>query len=196
MELNFTEIDNLGNNFDNFDTKKYESINDLDSKKYWENVKKVDKPKKRVTFDDILSNMNLVVNQKGVLQYMAPIMSEQNYYSNDHPQPYLQNNANNNESLDPNLKHSYIFNKYFKDYRDLNAVPNVPAPRVPQTLEEYKQMLLEDRIKAIQQKNRIAQIKSTKMLYTNNVTNIGQNNVNQTVNLKASKNNLRRMSFT
>ena len=67
---------------------------------------------------------------------------------------------------------------------------------MPQTLEEYKQMLLEDRIKAIQQKNRIAQIKSTKMLYANNVTNIGQNNVNQTVNLKASKNNLRRMSFT
>ena len=59
MELNFTELDNLGNdNFDNFDTKKYESTNNLDSIKYWENIKKVNKPKKKVTFDDILSNMN------------------------------------------------------------------------------------------------------------------------------------------
>ena len=189
MELNFTELDNLGNdNFDNFDTKKYESTNNLDSIKYWENIKKVNKPKKKVTFDDILSNMNLVVNQKGVLQYMGTSMSEPNYYSSEQPQQ--------NESLDPNLKHSYIFNKYFREYRDPNALPNIPAPRVPQTLEEYKQMLLEDRIKAIQQKNRIAQIKSTKMIYTNNITNIGQNNINPTVNLKASKNNLRRMSFT
>ena len=194
MEINFAEIDNLGDNSQgNFDITGYEALSDNKTRKYWESVKKVENKRKKVSFDDILSNMNLVVNQNGVLQYMEPIQHNNNneeYNYNQYQAPYQEHQKS--EPLDPNVKHSYIFNKYFKDYKDANT-SNVPVPRVPQSLEEYRQMVIEDKIKAIQQRNRIAQIKSTKMLYTNNISNSGVINTNG--NLRASKNNLRNMSF-
>ena len=197
MELKFNEIDNLGDKPQNiFNMETYDNYNERESKKYWENVKKVEGKRKKVSFDDILCNMNLVVNQNGVLQYMSHLPEPE-------PEPeYIYNSPNQYKDplkkidpLDPNVKHSYIFNKYFKDYKDTNSVTNIPAPRVPQSIEEYKQMLLQDKIKAIQEKNRIAQVKSTKMLYTNNISNTGH--INTTANLKANPNrsNLRRMSF-
>jgi len=195
MEINFAEIDNLGDNSrGNFDITGYEALNENKTRKYWESVKKVENKRKKVSFDDILSNMNLVVNQNGVLQYMEPIQNNSNDEYNQYQQPYQETypQQQKNEPLDPNVKHSYIFNKYFKEYKDANT-SNVPVPRVPKTLEEYRQMVIEDKIKAIQQRNRIAQIKSTKMLYTNNVTNSGIINTNG--NLRASRNNLRSMSF-
>lgn len=194
MEINFSEIDNLGENAQGkFDITGYEALNENKSRKYWENIKKVENKRKKVSFDDILSNMNLVVNQNGVLQYMEPIQNNNNNNEYDYQQQqYQQQYQQQVQPLDPNVKHSYIFNKYFKDYKDANTV-NVPAPRVPQSLEEYRQMVIEDKIKAIQQRNRIAQIKSTKMMFTNNVTNSGFINTNG--NLRASKNNLRSMNF-
>ena len=139
--------------------------------------------KKKVTFDDILINMNLTVNQNGVLQSMAPLQQEQ-YQEN-----YV---VKNQDPLDPSVKHSYIFNKYFKDYRDANDKP-VIEKKVPKTIEEYKQMVLEERIKRIQERNRIAQIKSTKMLFTSH-PNMSEN-INHRV-IKSSKNNLRSMKFS
>ena len=212
MELNFTEIDNLDkNSYENYNTKPNES----NQPKYWEKTQKkinVEK-KKRVTFDDILSNMNLVVNQNGVLQSMAPMQQydqpqyyqeqqpqyQQNQYQqNQYQQPQYQQPQNqyqqvqkNSAPLDPYVKHSYIFNKYFKDYKDANANFE-PQVKVPKTIEEYKQMVLEERIRQIQERNRIAKIKSTKMMYTSNPHM--QQNRNQGV-IKASKNNLRSMNF-
>jgi hypothetical protein len=156
--------------------------------------------------------MNLVVNKQGVLQLMVPNqqdISEQNTY---HPQ-YNQNyQYNPNEfsqpsqyqnpqfisqhqvsrpkegPLDPSVKHSYIYNKYFKDYVDPNAQKQ--GPRVPKTIEEYHQMLLEDKIRAIEHKKRIEQIKSTKLMFT---TTPGSGSNPR--NMVASKNNLRMMNF-
>jgi hypothetical protein len=56
--------------------------------------------KKKVSFDDILSNMNLVVNQNGVLQSLAPLQQPQYYQEQQQPyqpqdqqqQPYQQLN--------------------------------------------------------------------------------------------------------
>jgi hypothetical protein len=53
-------------------------------------------------------------------------------------------------------------------------------------------MVLEERIRQIQERNRIAQIKSKKMFYTSNPHM--QENVNQGV-IKPTKNNLRSMNF-
>ena len=66
---------------------------------------------------------------------------------------------------------------------------------MPQTMEEYKKMVLEERMRRIQERNRIAQIKSTKMLYESNNGNIGNNNIRNNGNIHASKNNLRMMKF-
>ena len=100
MELNFTEINKIQNPYqnqnqypnqnqnpyENYDNASYES-QEIDTQKYWEpNVtqnKNIQPKKKKVTFTDILSNMNLVVNNQGVLQFMAPI----NHVEEQQPYP-------------------------------------------------------------------------------------------------------------
>ena len=208
MELNFTELDNINtmNPYSSFDYNSYNN-----NQNYWDNQKKQesDIKKKKVSFNDILTNMNLVVNKEGVLQFMTPIKNETTQYEynlndfsknnynqnqqNDFQQNQYINNTpkqtqKNNEPLDPNLKHSYIYNKYFKNYVDNNVEKQ--GPRVPKTLEEYKRMLLEDKIKAIEHKKMVEQIKSKKMMFTTTpAMTINPKNI------QASKNNLRMMSF-
>ena len=182
MNLNFTEIDDLGNN-DNFDVNGYQTNN------YWEtsNVKEKDPKKKKINYNDILNSLNLVVNKSGVLQYISTTDNQEPYY--DEKQPYNQQQQQpKGKPLDPQVKNSHIYNKYFKDYKDHN-VEYIEEVKVPQTIEEYNRMLLEDRIKRIQERNRIAQIKSTKLLFESNNTQIN------TGNIRVSKNNLRMMNF-
>ena len=182
MELTFSELENI------------------ESKNYWEQPKVEIPKKKKVSFDDILTNMNLVVNKNGVLQSMIPTQNvfsqEENYsqpqqqYSQSYSQQYSQQYRQpqqppQQQSLDPSVKHSYIFNKYFKDYKD--AVAPEPEIRKPKTMQEYRQMLLEDRIKRIEQQKRISHIKSTKLMFTTNSGNNG--------NIQVSNNTLRSMSF-
>lgn len=208
--MNITELDNMNSYGKNSDNVSYEehSIN------YWENPKKnITKEKvKKVSFNDILTNMNLVVNKEGVLQSM--ILNKQNitkqseYLGNDNnnfhydqnnlyeghaqrvPQFISQNHANISKDvgLEPALKNSYIYNKYFKDYVASNT--EKPKPRVPQTIEEYRKMLLEDKISAIKHKKKIEEIKSKKLIFT--TVPGAQTN---TRNIIASKNNLRTMNF-
>ena len=226
MELNFSELDNTQtqNPYQNFNDST--QLNNPD--KYWENYqqpKTQQVKKKKVSFDDILTNMNLVVNKSGVLQFMQPMQNDEyypdpqnqyqqqnqnQYQQNQYPQnqypqkqqpyqeyvaqqiakrPQIQNKNQNQPAIDPALKNSFLYNKYFKDYKE--ATTNEPQVRVPKTMEEYKKMLIEDKIKQIQQKKRIADIKSTKLLFTTN------NNTNNQNNIHVSKNNshLRSMSF-
>jgi len=126
--------------------------------------------------------MNLVVNSNGVLQYMSPIQKEE--ISSQYNNSQNNNSKNNslhkiNEPLQPSVKHSYIYNKYFKDYKDMNTY--TPEIRVPKTMEEYKKMLLEDKIKRINQQKRISQIKSTKLFLPQNII--------------SSQNGLKKMNF-
>jgi hypothetical protein len=197
MELNFTEIDNLDkSSYENYNTNPTESK----QPKYWEKKNNIQQ-KKRVSFDDILSNMNLVVNQNGVLQSMAPLQEPQyqqpqyqqpQYQQPQYQHPQSQQIQKNSDPLDPSVKHSYIFNKYFKDYKDAANDNFKPQVKVPKTIEEYKQMVFEERVRQIQERNRIAQIKSKKMFYTSNPHM--QQNSNQYV-IKATKNDLRSMKF-
>jgi hypothetical protein len=202
MNLNFTEVDNLGNG-DNFDVNGYQSNN------YWETANpkvETQAPKKKINYDDILNSLNLVVNKNGVLQYMSmkpnggnqeqpqPQYNKQQYSQQQYSQQNQQTKVIKGKPLEPEVKNSSIFNKYFKDYKDPNA-EQVQEVKVPQTIEEYRQMVLEERMRRIQERNRIAQIKSTKMLYESNNGNIGSNNVRNNGNIHASKNNLRMMKF-
>jgi len=213
MELNITELDNK-NTMNPYDTFNYNTFEQQNSTNYWENSVKTETKEKRkkVSFNDILTNMNLVVNKQGVLQLMVPNqqdISEQNTYHPQYNQNYQYNPNEFSQSsqyqspqfisqhqvssskegpLDPSVKHSYIYNKYFKDYVDPNAQKQ--GPRVPKTIEEYHQMLLEDKIRAIEHKKRIEQIKSTKLMFT---TTPGSGSNPR--NMVASKNNLRMMNF-
>jgi hypothetical protein len=198
MELKFSEINNINtkNPYENVDYNSYDSKSN-NSEKYWEkNTQKQTQPKKKVSFDDILSNMNLVVNKSGILQFMShnnPNEEDQQQYQEQQyqEQQYQQPQQQYKQPLDPSVKNSFIYNKYFKDYQD--AHPSAPQVRVPKTMEEYKKMLLEDKIKAIEQKKRISEIKSTKLMFTTTPSN--QINPSNSRNIQASKNNLRMMSF-
>ena len=219
MELNISELDNM-NPYDTFDYKNL----DNKTENYWEKPLKQETKEKRkkVSFNDILSNMNLVVNKQGVLQLMVPnneelfhqngyqtqtnttqtnttqinksypnSFSQQNYYQSDNLN--VNKNVNKNvtrreEPIDKSLKHSYIYNKYFKDYVDPNIQKS--GPRVAKTIEEYNKMLLDDKIKAIEEKKRIQQIKSTKLMFT-----VAPGSQSNPRNIVASKNNLRMMNF-
>jgi hypothetical protein len=214
MELNFTELDYSNGDPDYNNNTNYE--------KYWEEIPEApqDKSKKKkVSFNDILTNMNLVVNNSGVLQFMAPKQSIQNIYEQQQPvyqneniyqpqQQYAQNiyqqprhqvpnnkfqqikkeGVSNEPPIDPSVKHSFIYNKYFKDYQ--TSTYNPPQVRVPKTIEEYNKMLLEDKIREIAEKKRIDEIKSKKLMFTNN-----QDPSLNRRNIKPSINNLRKMSF-
>ena len=184
MNINFSEIDDLGNN-DNFDVNGYQTNN------YWEtsNVKASEQKKTKINYNDILNSLNLVVNKSGVLQYISTTDNQEPYY--DEKQQYShqpQQQPNKGKPLEPQVKNSHIYNKYFKDYKDPN-VEYIEEVKVPQTVEEYNRMLLEDRIRRIQERNRISQIKSTKLMFESNNTQIN------TGNIRVSKNNLRMMNF-
>ena len=217
MDLNFSELDNI------------DTINTgAETNNYWEQQSKppaAPQKRKKVAFDDILSNMNLVVNKTGVLQRMVP-MNNQNDESPQHQQQYSQQypqhqqqysqhqqqysqhqqqysqqqqqyyqeyteqppnrvNVKKQEPLDPSLKHSYIYNKYFKDYQD--ATPQAPEVKTPKTKEEYFRMIHEERLRRIQEAHRISQIKSRKLMFTANNT--------YQENIRTSANKLHKMSF-
>lgn len=194
MEIKFSELDNSQNPYE-------QSFNAPE--KYWESYNKTNQnqnqpqtKKKKVSFDDILTNMNIVVNQSGVLQFMQPQPVQNNEYDpQQYEQPYQEYVAQQvaqrqpqqpQQPLDPSVKHSFIYNKYFKDYKDESTL-NQPQVRVPKTMEEYRQMLIDDKIAEIEQRKRIAAIKSTKMMFT---TNVGSQCV-----IRPTRNNLRSMSF-
>jgi len=112
--------------------------------------------KKAFTYDDILSSMNLVVSSEGVLQYMKPKTSEFDSES------VSESNVHN--SVGPELKHSYIYNKYYKNYKD----PEQNVIQIPLTREEHKQMLINEYIQRKLNKHRIAHIKPKRMAFTTN----------------------------
>jgi hypothetical protein len=191
MELNFTEYDNYTDtNLEN------------DYSKYWEQPK-IEK-KKKVSFNDILTNMNLVVGKNGVLQKMQqPVTYEQpqqQYLQQQQQQQFLpqqQYNVKkieqNQAPIDPSVKHSFIYNKYFKDYVD--SYKPEPEVLVPKSMEEYRQMVYELRLKQEEERKRIAEIKSTKLMFTVNKGYENANNGKNPVNIRPSKNNLRMMNF-
>ena len=98
------------------------------------------------------------------------------------------------KSLDPQVKNSHIYNKYFKDYKDPGA-EYVQEVKVPQTIEEYNRMVLEENIRRIQERKRIAQIKSTKLFFESNNNGNSSSNISNNGKIGVSKNNLRMMNF-
>ena len=180
MEINFAENTNCN------------------PEKYWESGKQTVPPtsskKKKVSFDDILSNMNLVVSENGVLQFMRPNqeLSTQNNDTTMVTPPSYKPILVKKEPVDPSVKNSYIYNKYFSDYRDVNQC--VPEIKIPKTKQEYIRMLLIERIKKEQEKKRVSQIKSTKLLFTT-TTNANTNNIIQQPKILASNTELRKMNF-
>lgn len=147
---------------------------------YWSNPKNTIPNKSKVSYGDILSSLNLVV-ENGVLKYIQvkPNLND----PNTQPQRPTQPQSN---KVDPQMRNSYIFNKYFKDYKDQTVIEE---PKTPLTREEQKQAMIVDYIKRVNERKRIEQIKSKKLLFNTNNINIAhkQNSINSNQLFKFSK---------
>lgn len=166
---------------------------------YWENEDKRKtqqapplKPalkKPEVTYDDILSSLNVTV-QNGKLQL---VNKNNNINNNKFTNPHVNTNTNQNSQpnipknnqkkvqIDPQLKDSKIYNKYFKNYYQEQQ----PDVIVFETKEDYMNYQREQYIKQLEQAKRISQIKSKKLLFDSPKISLGI----------SRGNNLRKFSF-
>jgi hypothetical protein len=151
---------------------------------------------KQVSYDDILSSLNVTV-QNGKLQLVNKNKSQpmhtqgqgQRYNQQSQsskPQTQQQQNysvpSQKKVTIDPQLKNSKIYNKYFKDYGQEEEPVQIP---VFQTREEYMNYQRELYLKQLEQVKRISEIKSKKLLFDSRHVNVAT----------STKNNLRRFSF-
>ena len=203
MELSFEQIDDL---FDE-DFCDEDFGNDdfgIDSNEYFENEEYIDKKieieepvlKKPIlkpalksktnvkprnfSYDDILKSMNVtVINGKLVLSKGNNTINHENSHENTINHENTSKKVKFSEEQIPHeVKNSAIYNKYFKTYN--NIQPTIEVRR-PKTIEEYRQMLLEDKIKRIQAKRRIDMIKPKTLLFSRENTPII--NISQPTNL-------------
>ena len=131
-------------------------------------------PKPKVSYDDILTNMGMYL-EDGKLRLMSnksvPITSTPITSSpikstvNQSPRPLQQSVQKPlQQSLEQN--NSYIYQKYFKN----GATEDAQDIRRPQTIQEYRNMLISDII----QKYKIKQIKSSKLIMPTSNINFAQ----------------------
>lgn len=127
--------------------------------------------KKAFTYDDILTSMNLVVSSDGVLQYMN---TKSDITSDSVSDTVFQPKKSRNNNVGPELKHSYIYNKYYKNYKD-PAAQEEEVIRKPLTKAEYKQYIVNEILKRKKNKQRIAHLKPKQMAFTTNSNIIRHN---------------------
>jgi hypothetical protein len=189
MELKIDELDNpeLVNN-----STEVNYIN------YWSNANPTINPtinpkKSKISYDDILSSLNMVVSN-GVLQFAKPnpqqnqqnqqqktrVNQEQEQVKSQKKRVKI--NTQQQPQLQPQLQpqNNYITNKYFQNYQEQNIINEEPAK--PMTKEEYKQMLIQDYINRQQAQIRISQIKSKKLLFDTRNINISRNQMPRDMN--------------
>lgn len=134
----------------------------------------IPEPKPKISYDDILAKMGMFVAdgelhlldgkpQKQV-QQIKKMAANTNTNANTNAVKQVQL-AKPIPTTVASEQNSYIYNKYFKNEASSN--PNV---RTPQTLQEYRDMLIHDII----QKQKVKQIKSTKLIMPTSNINFAQ----------------------
>jgi hypothetical protein len=172
MELKFEELDNS------------DSVNYIN---YWSNANPTanessNTKKPKVSYDDILSSLNMVVNN-GVLQFAKPTPQSQLKQEQSKPQQkkqvIIREQSNIHHQQQQTQQNNYITNKYFKDYQEK---PQEQIIEEPLTKEQYRQMVIQDYINRQQAQRRIAQIKSKKLLFNTHNINIAPNQMPRDMN--------------
>lgn len=190
MELNYFEMNpNLNNNFnyDNFNLNK-DIKNEVINKRvtfneynnYWEpnpDYEKVQQKKTGISYDDILNSMNMI-SINGRLHFI-PTNKLQDTPQNTNNIKTVSSSKQiiNNQNFNKNNKNSFIYDKYFKNYQQEKEHVQNDIPKVPLMPDEIKRRLLLHRLKQIQERKRIEQIKSKKLLFdTSNIHISNQSN--------------------
>ena len=179
MELIFEELDASIQDTLTQDTSTQDTpTNEVNYINYWSNANQTTTTTKKpkVSYDDILSSLNMVVHN-GVLQFAKPTQQSQQK-TQQKKQVTINAPQKKNPQYQQNPQHqqnNYITNKYFKDYKD-ESQGLVEEPRKPMTKEEYKKMLIQDYINRQNAIRRISQIKSKKLLFNTQNISIAPNN--------------------
>jgi hypothetical protein len=170
MELNISELDD--NMYDqipeNRPIKVVKKTNTNVNGPTKSAIKKIVRPhvpeqKPKISYDDILSKMGMFVAD-GQLHLLDehPKQVQQQIMKQQQQQPKQQQPKQQQQQYTSPIstpQNSYIYNKYFS-----NETQNTNmGPRVPRSLQEYRHMLVQD----IVQKQRVRQIKSTKLVMPN-----------------------------
>ena len=168
MELKFEELDTP---IQDAPTNEVNYIN------YWSNANQnttnsTTTKKPKVSYDDILSSLNMVVHN-GVLQFAKPI-EQKAEKSQQKKQVTINAPQKQQKQSFQHQQNNYITNKYFKDYKDESQ--GVVEESKPMTKEEYKKMLIQDYINRQNAIRRISQIKSKKLLFNTQNISIAPNN--------------------
>jgi hypothetical protein len=148
-------------------------------------IKKVVRPhvpeqKPKISYDDILSKMGMFVAdgqlhlldehpkqvQQQIMKQQQQQSSKQQQQSSKQQQQQQQRQPSKQQQQQQQHanpisipQNSYIYNKYFSNETQNTNI----GPRVPRSLQEYRDMLVQD----IVQKQRVKQIKSTKLVMPN-----------------------------
>ena len=132
-----------------------------------------------ISYDDILNSLGFGVNNN--VLYKKNTVQQSNFQT-IHQTNKQQQNFSQKQHLDPRVKNSAIYNKYFKNYKDPNEVI---LPIIPLTPQQIKIKLVKEHIERQQAKKRIQQIKSKKLFYTSPNLNARpqQIHIQQPVNL-------------
>jgi len=141
----------------------------------------VPEPKSKISYDDILTNLGMFVAdgklhllENQTEQTKQQIKQQYNNKKQSNQQPHQQIQQPYQPTQQQHYQqNSYIYNKYFS-----NETNDTPHIRVPKNVTEYKNMLIND----ILQKQKIKQIKSTKLIMPNSNINYAPNtsrNLNQ-----------------
>ena len=173
MELNISELND--NMYDQIPENKPIKIIKKDNKVHFNSninetvtntksvLKKMVRPhvpekKPQVSYDDILSKMGMFVadGQLHLLDNQPLKVQEQIKQQINQNHSQIHSQSQGEPSGLGNAQNSYIYNKYFSN--EMQNVDN--GPRIPKTLLEYRNMLIQDII----QKQKAKQIKSTKLI--------------------------------
>jgi len=84
----------------------------------------------------------------------------------------------NNAPIEPTVKNSWIYNKYFKDYK---GVQENQEEEILLTKEQLREKRIKQYVEYVNARKRAAQVKSTKMLFSNNSV--------QQIDINTSQNN-------
>jgi hypothetical protein len=125
----------------------------------------------KISYEDILSKMGMFVSNGKLHLIDRSTLPPKSYKelfetqkTKQYPTPQYQEPVNNMQNIPQN---SYIYNKLFKDQiQPQNIVQK------PRTLEEYKKMLIKDYLN----RERVKQIKSTKLIMPTSNINISVGN--------------------
>lgn len=182
MELTITEIENIPEN--NIQQQYQKPMNQSIPKPYAKMVRPhVPEQKPKISYDDILNKMGMFVSD-GKLHLVDNLNPSQIKQINQTNQTKQMNQTNQAKKMNQTKQihykeevnqpqntgipqNSYIYNKYFS-----NEKTEEPSIRVPRNVYEYRDMLIHDII----QKQKIKQLKSTKLILPNSNMNFSAGN--------------------